>query len=289
TEDVFAPVCEVEKIALVRVSSQVIEGATAMMSRLFLTRFVPSRYDQYLYMDGDVLIRGSLDPLLDTPVPAGCFLAANDPFTFLLEDHTWQSRRLHAHLREAGIGPEQARSYFNTGVLRIHRSGWEQTGERAWKHFSKNRVASRFPDQDAMNLAAGGSRLPMSLRWNYPVFLSNARLGGRIAPRIHHFMSAPKPWQGCFAPWTEEACEPYQTALRTYPQMAGFAPLLSLATQAKYALQQDLKQAVETVTWGLSKRRARILAYEQMCAQPALVPHGSEPVGDTAGESPAIA
>ena len=267
TDRLFAPICDATGVVLMNVNSEVVEGAPAMMSRLFLTRFVPATYDQFLYMDGDVLVSGSLDPLLETTVPAGSFLAANDPFTFLLEDDTRQSRDLRAHLRRVDIGPEMAGSYFNTGVLRIARRGWEAIGARSWERYSRCKAFSRFPDQDAMNYAAAGNRLPMSLRWNYPIFLNNVRLESEIKPRIRHFMSSPKPWQGNFAPWTDKACEPYRTFLRKYPQTAAYLHPLPMHQWLKYSLQQRLKQGAETLTWSYSERRERVLSYERMCAR----------------------
>ncbi len=265
TERLFGSICERENIKLLRLASDVIEGASAMMARLFLTRFVPATYQQFLYMDGDVLVTGSLDPLIDAHVPVGYFLAANDPLCFLLDDDTRQSRDLRAHLHNIGITGVRAKSYFNSGVLRIHRTGWEKTGEGAWECYSRNEAPSRFPDQDAINLAGGEHRLPMSLRWNYPVFLHNARLEKVINPRIHHFMSLPKPWHGSFAPWTSRKCEPYLSVIRRYPQIASFVHSMPIQKKIKYQLQQRAKQAIETFGWGFSARRDRVLAYERRC------------------------
>lgn len=265
TERSFKPVCEREGIELQCLPPETIENAPAMMARLFLTRLVPAQYDQFLYMDGDILVTDSLDPLIDAPVPPGFFLAANDPFTFLLEDNTRQSRDLRAHLSSLGLEGFEARSYFNSGVLRIHREGWEEIGAQAWKLYSRNPAASRFPDQDAINLAGRRKRLPMSLRWNFPIFLQNARVEKSIGPRVHHFMSLPKPWHGRFAPWNARFCGDYAQVLRRYPQLAAFSRSMPIHRRLKYVLQQRGKQAIETMEWGFSRRRERVLQYEDAC------------------------
>jgi hypothetical protein len=92
--------------------------------------------------------------------------------------------------------------------------------------------------------------------------MRNSRVEAEIQPRILHFMSSPKPWQGDFPPWTQEACAPYLEMIRRYPALAPFKQQLPLNHRAYYHLQQRRKRVVETVMWGLSKRRTRILDYE---------------------------
>ena len=259
TLDLVSPICASEHVELLPVASEVIENAPTMHARLFLDRFAPPQYTRFLYMDGDVQITGSLNPLIQIHVPPGRFLAANDPLTFQIDDGSRQSRLLARHLQSLGFAEEQAHLYFNSGVLRISRNGWKQIGEGAWEVLRKMKTPARFPDQDALNLVAGESRLPMSLIWNFPIFLRNARLTSAIQPRVQHFMSTPKPWQGCFAPWTPDECEPYRRLLGKYPSLSALRPRITAARRATYHLTQQRKRAVETLSWGLSPRRPRIL------------------------------
>lgn len=266
TRAVFAPICQREGIGLRSVPGAVIEGQTAMLARLFLNRFVPAGYTQYLYLDGDVQIAGSLDPLIDAEVPPGHFMAANDPITFLLADRGRFSRELALHMRSIGLTGDQALGYFNSGVLRIAREGWDEVGREAWHFFQHSGTSRRFPDQDALNVVGVERRLPLPLAWNYPVFLGNARVAGQIQPRITHFMSSPKPWHGAFAPWTREACQPYLDALATYPALRPFHRPMPRHKRWIYTLQQQVKRCQETLTWGFSRRRGRVLRYEARCA-----------------------
>ena len=266
TRAVFAPICDREHIDLRTVRSHMIEGQTAMLARLFLNRFVPARYTQYLYLDGDVQIHSSLDPLIDAEVHPGHFMAANDPSTFLLAEQGKFSRELAAHMASLGLSKQQALGYFNSGVLRIAREGWDEIGSAAWRFFQHSGTSRRFPDQDALNAVGLDRRLPLPLAWNYPVFLHNARVAAQIRPRITHFMSSPKPWHGAFSPWTREACQPYRDALAAYPALRPFHRPMSFQKQCRYALQQQVKRCQETVTWGFSRRRQRVLLYEEGCA-----------------------
>ncbi len=260
--NVFTRICEAEELRLIAVDKQAIDGADAITARLLLNRFIPKQYTQYLYIDGDVQITRPLDPLIDADVPAGQFLAANDPLTFMFPEHGVLSGELARHLRAIGLSPDQARSYFNTGVLRISAAGWEETGTRAWRLIRDNPGRFRFVDQDPLNMVAQDSRMPMSLAWNFPIFMRNAGVTAQIAPCITHFMSAPKPWQGAFAPWGAEVVRPYREALAKYPALAPYNPPFPLRRRARYQLQQFTKRAIETCLWGMSERHARILRYE---------------------------
>jgi lipopolysaccharide biosynthesis glycosyltransferase len=265
TEKIFAPICAQENIGLISLNSDIIEGQSSMLARLFLNRFVPSQYKHYLYLDGDVHILNSLDPLITATVPEGRFLAANDPLTFLIADSGPQSRDLAQHLLSIGLTQEQSLQYFNSGVLRINRNGWDEIGLAAWKQFRESASSNRFPDQDALNIVGVNNRLPMSLTWNYPVFMRNSRVESSIRPRIKHFMSSPKPWNGAFPPWTYEDHVPYKRAILKHPDLAPFNIRMSTQRRLGYHLQQRGKKMMERVTWGLSQRRGRILRYEAHC------------------------
>jgi lipopolysaccharide biosynthesis glycosyltransferase len=196
-------------------------------------------------------------------VPDGHFLAANDPMTFMLPASDTHSRKLAAHLASIGLGPDKAGSYFNTGVLRIARTGWNGIGACAWRLVQDRGRSFRFPDQDPLNMVAGNCRMPMSLAWNFPIFMRNARVETIIRPSIYHFMSDPKPWHGTFAPWDASVFMSYVDVLRKYPPLAAYNPALTARVRARYKLQQLAKKALETVYWGFSERRGRILRYEE--------------------------
>jgi lipopolysaccharide biosynthesis glycosyltransferase len=265
TEDVFSEICEREGLRLFFIDPEVIEGQTAMLARLFLDRFVPANYKQCLYLDSDVQISGSLDPLMDVELSDGQFMAANDPFTFLLQDKGSLSASIQKHLYSLGMNEEQSLNYFNSGVLRISREGWNEIGMEAWEGFQERQAVSRFPDQDVLNLAGAGRRLLMSMQWNFPTFMRNARLRDIVRPTVEHFMSNPKPWHGSFPPWTDAAHLPYQEAVMKYPSLLRYAKTMKRGRRAAYQVKQRGKALLETVSWGFSVRRSRVLAYEKRC------------------------
>jgi len=265
----FLPVCAAEDIALRVVPNDVLQGAPAMMARLFLNEFVPAQYDQYLYMDGDTQVLANLDPLLRATVPPGRFLAVNDPLTFLLPDFGAEGVKFASHTAAIGLAPRQAETYFNTGVLRINRLGWDLIGQSAWKLAREKASTFRFPDQDPLNVVGANCHVPISLGWNFPIFMRNARVESQIRPAIYHFMSNPKPWQGNFMPWGEPAARPYYDIIRTYPSLHRHLRCMTAGRRTRYYLQQRYKQVLEMLSWGYGTRRRRILNYEAEVAHAA--------------------
>ena len=266
TQRAFERVCAAEQIHFTAVDGAAIEGAPAMLARLFLTKLVPAAYAHFLYIDGDTQIRGSLDPLVGYEVPSGKFLAANDPMTFAFTGRNSHDRKIAAHFQSAGFSAAECGRYFNSGVMRMNRDGWGDIEAAALKLYFDRDAASRFPDQDVLNLVGRGHSIPMSLAWNFPIFMLNAQVEATIAPRIYHFMSKPKPWEGVFPPWKSDARRPYLQVVRDYPAIADYVTPMPAAAQLRYQAQQRYKRFIETFTWRLSAKRAMILDYERNVA-----------------------
>ena len=221
TEANFAAACARENIHLRSVASSLILDSTAMLARLFMARFEPEAYTEFLNLDGAVHINSSLDPLILMSPPAGHFLASIDVMSFVMRGTARFGGRLTAYFESLGFSSKQITSYFNSGVLRMPREGWDAIGQAAWQFYLDHKSSSRFPDQDALNMVAGDRRMAMSLAWNFPVFLRNARLHGHCAANVVHFISQPKPWFGAFQPWDFNAYQVYLSPLwpltRTMP------------------------------------------------------------------------
>ena len=262
TQRTMARLCETEGIGFKAISPGHIEGSDAMMARLFLDRVVPAEYDQLLYLDGDTQITGSLDPLLTTNVLPGQFMAVRDPLAFSLRPEALPRDRQANYFQSAGLTASQGRGYFNSGVLRINRQGWDEIGQAAWRIFCLMRDRTKYPDQDALNLAGYEHCIPMSLCWNFPIFLKNAGLEARVAPRILHYMGRPKPWHGSFRPWGMDGYQPYLDAMTQYPELQSFIRQLPPRQALKYFGQQHYKSIVEHMTWRRGFRSQAMLAYE---------------------------
>lgn len=281
----FRPVCEASGVQLVRCGRSEIDGAPVMVARLFLSSLLPPQYRVFLYLDGDSLITGSLEPLFAIKIPFGKFLAVNDSMTFVAAGSGKSGRAIREHFTSLGMSGDAGALYFNSGVLLADRDGWGEIGRLAWERFCANGEATRFVDQDVLNVAGGPHRLPLSLAWNFPIFMLNAGVEADIAPRIYHFMSKPKPWEGVFPPWTRSEQAPYDAIVRRFPALRPYRGSMTLATRLRYHLQQRYKKVLETVTWSRGVRRQRILSYERLAA--AAVPLHDPAIIVRADEIPA--
>ena len=138
-ERAFKNSCEFEGILFLQPSLESIDGAHPMFARLFLDRLIPTNYQRLLYIDGDTQICGALDALIEAPVPAGRFMAARDPMSFELAKGGVKNQRIAHYFESIGLLPEQNNRYFNSGVLRINRHGWDEIGQEAWALLRKFR------------------------------------------------------------------------------------------------------------------------------------------------------
>ena len=267
----FAEVCASEGIQFSCIDPEITNNSHVAFSRLFLDRFVPKQYGQLLYVDGDTQIHASLDPLIAAEVPAGHFMAATDPVAFKYNNIAESPKELRDYFKRLGLS--SIKQYFNSGVLRINRDGWAEVAARAYDFCIKaDKNVLNFWDQDGLNAVAAASdvRLPMSIRYNFPIFLRNCRIEDSVQPAIYHFMSAPKPWNGNFPPWNQALTVPYQQITQRYPKLLRYQSPFSPWKRARYILQQRAKQVDEAINWGLSWRRGEVLRYEDQCREFAL-------------------
>jgi lipopolysaccharide biosynthesis glycosyltransferase len=173
----------------------------------------------------------------------------------------WRAQReyfLSIGLPDAGLD-----RYFNSGVLRASRQDWASIGKECLALVRTRGERFRFPDQDALNLCCGSRRLPMSLKWNFPIFLLNSGVQRSLRPAIYHFMSNPRPWQGSFAPWGRSWHAPYPRLIAQHPELARFLGPLPISRRIKYTVQQRFKQLAERRRYRRPDIQARIAAIEQ--------------------------
>jgi lipopolysaccharide biosynthesis glycosyltransferase len=183
--------------------------------------------DRALYLDCDLIVTDSLEPL-QRPDLSGHLLAAvtNPPFT-----PEWARRHT------AALGMTGTDDYFNCGVLLMNLDGlragnWtrriieygmehvdharsqevdESSTEQAFNYGLNHPERLLFPDQDAMNAVLWKHRLKLHPRWNYQLLFK--RVGfrteeltdevvteARAKPAIRHFEGP-----GHSKPWHSEA------------------------------------------------------------------------------------
>ena len=263
TTELFSNICQQNGVILLCADREILGGHSAMYARLFLSQILPEQYQRILYLDGDMQIGDSLNDLIQTELPADCdFAAAPDPMAIELYESKSEHLNTQSYFNRLGIDSTPERPYLNSGALLINREPWSGIGRDALDYLAKSPSTCLFQDQSALNSVGHSRYAPMSFRWNFPIFFKNCGVEAAILPRIFHFMSKPKPWNGVFRPWNRSFVDPYASLIGKYPELQAYSKKMSLASHTKYLGQQYYKSILETLTWRYSGRRPAILEFE---------------------------
>ncbi len=261
--EVIAEICQRNQLKLLVVDTDILQGHTTMYARLFLCDLLPENYKRVLYLDGDTQIRESLNGLIDSELPDNhAFAAVPDPMAISLHVARENEPAIQAYFKGLDVDSQPATPYFNSGVLLINLQLWAEIARDALACLKDTPALCVFQDQSALNFAGHRKFTPMSFRWNFPIFFRNCGLEGPIQPRVYHFMSKPKPWEGSFPPWNRHFLRPYLELIADYPELQSFLKTLSLQARVKYLCQQNIKRLQETVTWRYSSRRPAVLEFD---------------------------
>jgi lipopolysaccharide biosynthesis glycosyltransferase len=169
------------------------------LARFFVEPHLPLDVEEIIYIDGDTLITGNLDELIQTKLPSGRFLAAEDISSFCRHDYSNYGRVVREYFK--GIGITEKYGYFNAGVFKTSRKSWVEIGSEAFRFFLDNTKICRFHDQSALNGVVKDRRLVMSSKYNFQTPFLHWGLEEKISPSLYHFTQSPKPWMGDCLPW----------------------------------------------------------------------------------------
>ena len=218
-----------------------------------------------MHVDGDTQIIASLDPVIDVPLRSGRILAAPDPMAVMIDapGRAWTARR--RYFDSIGIRGERPGRYVNSGVFRVKRSDLAAIGSECLRICMSQKSKLVFGEQDALNIAFNQDIDLISFKWNFPVFFLNFDYGP-IQPRIYHFMSNPRPWQGNFLPWGPAAHKAYAALVDDHPELGPLLQPLRRPAAARYWAQQLYKRMIEPLTWNTALAKARVNAFELQAA-----------------------
>lgn len=162
--------------------------------RLFAPIFLPEDVDRILYLDGDILVTGSIDELYHTELENYFFAGAKDT-----------SNKIE--LVKENLGIPRRYTYINAGILlmNIRLMRKEYKLEEALTYAKKNQDIIPNCDQDVINALYFNKIKLVSNKFNYearfhtieeildyPVFLLKNRFKQDII--IIHYMGRYKPW-----------------------------------------------------------------------------------------------
>ncbi len=159
-------------------------------ARFWAADYFPEDVDRVLYLDGDMVIIGSVTPLLELDITGKMLAAVQIP-------GSTSPVRL-------GYNPEFG--YFNSGVLVINLQKWREESVRDLLIATSHALAKKLndPDQDVLNYCFHDRYIALDYTWNAisPFFkevnsLTVSKLEiQRVTrdARIVHFNGTAKPW-----------------------------------------------------------------------------------------------
>ncbi|MEI7661397.1 MAG: glycosyltransferase family 8 protein [Bacteroidota bacterium] len=184
--------------------------------RLLVSEILPLTVHKAIYLDCDIVVRGSLKELWKTEIQ-DCALGAVHQMWQEIEG----AHRLNYPVKYG---------YFNAGVLLVNLDYWRQhdVSAKVVDYLITHYETIRMHDQDALNAVLHDKTYRLPCKWNmlHFFFLPYAktitgRFEGRLVldfadyksqlkfnrkdPRVVHYVSKPKPWQqGCVHPFVKQ-------------------------------------------------------------------------------------
>lgn len=157
----------------------------SVLLRVLLPQFLPRQLKRVIYMDVDMLARGSMESLWKLDLK-GCPLAA-------LPERTENGNADRLSLSSG--------KYFNAGIMVIDLELWRRRKltEKVTACYQQNTSNFLMMEQDALNTVLDGDFLPLDIRYNRQLEANNPA-AAKWEPEdvVLHFVNEAKPWtKGC--------------------------------------------------------------------------------------------
>jgi lipopolysaccharide biosynthesis glycosyltransferase/predicted Zn-dependent protease len=163
--------------------------ASAAYYRIYFAKYLRKLglYARALYVDGDVLLTGTLDAVLRLD-------CGGMPIAARLETSRPDVRRAIDH---HGFAPGQ---YFNSGVLLLDFShpDLEAALDASVHAIADTGIRLLYHDQCALNLGFRDRFAPLSMAWNFPVEEATRLADIPADTFLLHFLGRPKPWSAAY-------------------------------------------------------------------------------------------
>lgn len=224
--------------------------STAAYYRCFLPDILPADVDRVLYLDCDIVVRGSVAPLWATLLDAQTAVAA-------VED---------MGCGEAGrydvLHYPQSDSYFNSGVLLVNLAYWREHGvaQACMDYYRRYPERIVFNDQDLLNCVLHDRKRLLDVKWNVQDGFYRTSVGSAWRrehaealrhPVVLHFTNR-KPWSydsqhplraeffkyWALTPWRHE--RPWETLSARLKRFFRLLPFRIGARKPKYIRMDSL-------------------------------------------------
>ncbi len=190
-----------------------------MYYRLLASRMLPEDEERVLYMDPDILIRGSVEEFYNLPFDGNMLIAMSDPPQ--TNDPKCPDNRPHWQR----LGMPEGSAYINSGVLLMNLALMRERNfdvSEIFEIIEEKRSDLLYPDQDAINIYFRDSIKIWKNLYNYnPGLLASEvfkwglskKYRRRENPIIVHFMGPVKPWS---IHYRNKYCYEYQEAYKEF-------------------------------------------------------------------------
>ncbi len=212
--------------------------------RLFVADILPSEIDKVLYLDCDLIVRGDLKTLFDTPLDGNAIGAVEDMWSGKDDNY----KRL-GYSREYG--------YFNSGVMMISLSYWrEHSLSDRFVDFHKSHPDLLFVDQDILNgvLHDKWLHLPLACNVQDGFLRRKCRVRQEMMPEVMKACENPLiiHFTGSRKPWNHNCLSPFRDEYFTYVDMTAFR-----GTRPTTPLRWSCKLAIDRLLFALHLKRKR--------------------------------
>jgi lipopolysaccharide biosynthesis glycosyltransferase len=177
---------------------------TATYFSLLVPEFVSDRFDRAIYLDCDILVRASVQPLWHLPFNGKALLAVRDFLIPTVSDPAGLTKF-------AALGLDSRSPYFNCGVLVYNLDRWRQEGIalEIFRYLREYRDFLNFRDQEGLNAVLCNDCGLIDPTWNvqssilsheawppsdYKDAIRSKRADLIQNPQIIHFVGPSKPW-----------------------------------------------------------------------------------------------
>lgn len=171
--------------------------------RLFIPQILPSYVGKVLYLDCDIIINSSLNPLWNIDLKGYALGAVDESATVDPE--------LYTRLQYPSV-----HGYFNAGVLLLNLEYWRYNAvsELCFDYIKNNADRLVLNDQDALNAVLYNQWMHLSYRWNMETSFYTVKFAKKHednyeyiqalkSPAIIHYTWEAKPWNGFNHPMKE--------------------------------------------------------------------------------------
>jgi lipopolysaccharide biosynthesis glycosyltransferase len=191
--------------------------------KLMLPDYLPKALSNAIWLDSDMIIKGDITNLWETPLDGQALLAAQD----LAIPYIGSTFGVAAY-KALGIAPYA--KYFNSAVMLINLNWWRENdlGGQVLAYLKRQYQTVYLWDQDGLNAVLAGRWGELDPRWNQIASIcGRAFYRASHLPRDTYQLVINDPWivhyAGTFKPWRYDNNNPSRALYFQYVDMTAWA------------------------------------------------------------------